>query len=43
MRFISDLSLEEISHQIDAKLSATKMRFYRALEKFKTMYEKYCS
>jgi RNA polymerase sigma-70 factor (ECF subfamily) len=42
LRFTSELSLDEIAKVIDKKLSATKMSFYRALEKFKTLYEKYC-
>ncbi|MDF1812017.1 MAG: sigma-70 family RNA polymerase sigma factor [Verrucomicrobiales bacterium] len=38
LRFISDLSLEQIAEVLDAKLSATKMRLYRAMEKFKDVY-----
>jgi len=39
LRFISDLSLEEMAEVLDLKLSATKMRLYRAMEKFKTIYK----
>lgn len=42
LRFMGDLSLEEIANTLDTKLSATKMRFYRAMEQFKTLYEKLC-
>lgn len=38
LRFISDLSLEQIAEVLDAKLSATKMRLYRAMEKFRHVY-----
>jgi len=37
LRFVNDLSLEEISIVIGIKLSATKMRFYRALKKLKVV------
>jgi RNA polymerase sigma-70 factor, ECF subfamily len=40
LRFISDLGLEEIAGAIGLKLSATKMRLYRAMEKFKEVYLK---
>ena len=40
LRFISGLSLEEISEVLDIGLSATKMRLYRALEAFKKSYTK---
>jgi len=43
MRFNTDLSLQEISEVLNIKLSATKMRLYRAMESFKTLYEKYCT
>ena len=43
MRFNTDLSLQEISEVRNIKLSATKMRLYRAMESFKTLYEKYCT
>ncbi|MEA3405456.1 MAG: sigma-70 family RNA polymerase sigma factor [Pseudomonadota bacterium] len=43
MRFNTDLSLQEISDVLNIKLSATKMRLYRAMESFKTLYEKYCT
>lgn len=42
LRFMGDLSLEEIANTLGTKLSATKMRFYRAMEQFKTLYEKLC-
>ena len=42
LRFSSELGLEDIAKVLDKKLSATKMSFYRALEKFKVLYEKYC-
>ena len=35
LRFVSELSLAEIAVVMEMKLSATKMRFYRALEKLK--------
>jgi len=35
LRFISELSIKEISETMEIQLSATKMRFYRALEKLK--------
>lgn len=35
LRFISELSIQEISETMEIQLSATKMRFYRALEKLK--------
>lgn len=38
LRFISELSLEEMAEILDLKLSATKMRLYRAMEKFKKVY-----
>jgi len=43
LRFNCDMSLEEISGVLGKKLSATKMRFYRTLEKFKNLHEKYCT
>ncbi len=39
LRFISELSLEEISEVLGLGLSATKMRLYRAMERFKALYE----
>lgn len=42
LRFMGELSLEEIATTLGAKLSATKMRFYRAMEQFKKLYEKLC-
>lgn len=38
LRFSSDLSLAEMSEVLNIKLSATKMRLYRAMEEFKTIY-----
>jgi len=43
MRFNTELSLKEIAEILDIKLSATKMRLYRAMDNFKQLYEKYCS
>ncbi len=40
LRFISDLSLAEIAQTLDVSLSATKMRFYRALQRFEDEYKK---
>ncbi|WP_040726294.1 RNA polymerase sigma factor [Thiomicrorhabdus sp. Kp2] len=42
MRFNTELSLQEIADILEIKLSATKMRLYRAMEGFKQLYEKYC-
>jgi len=42
MRFNTELSLQEIADVLNIKLSATKMRLYRAMESFKHLYEKYC-
>lgn len=42
LRFTSELSLDDIAKVMGKKLSATKMRFYRTLDKFKALYEKYC-
>jgi len=42
MRFNTELSLKEIAEILDIKLSATKMRLYRAMDNFKQLYEKYC-
>lgn len=38
LRFIADLSLEQMAEVLELKLSATKMRLYRAMEKFKEVY-----
>ena len=38
LRFISDLSLEEMAGVLELKLSATKMRLYRAMDRFKGIY-----
>ena len=43
LRFTSELSIEEIATVLDKKLSATKMAFYRTLEKFKQLHERYCT
>ncbi|MCB1232991.1 MAG: RNA polymerase sigma factor [Verrucomicrobiae bacterium] len=39
LRFVSDLSLDDISEVLGLGLSATKMRLYRAMDRFKTLYE----
>lgn len=39
LRFINDLSLEEIAEVLGLGLSATKMRLYRAMDRFKVIYE----
>lgn len=38
LRFISDLSLDEMAEVLELKLSATKMRLYRAMDRFKEIY-----
>lgn len=38
LRYVSGLSLQEIATVLDISLSATKMRLYRAQEKFKEIY-----
>jgi RNA polymerase sigma-70 factor (ECF subfamily) len=38
LRFISDLSLDQMSEVLDIGLSATKMRLYRAMESFRSVY-----
>ena len=38
LRFISDLSLEQMADLLGLKLSATKMRLYRAMERFREVY-----
>ena len=38
LRFVSDLSLDQMAELLDLKLSATKMRLYRAMERFKAVY-----
>lgn len=40
LKFISGLTLQEISEIMDIGLSATKMRLYRAMESFKEAYTK---
>lgn len=42
LRFNSELGLDEIAQMLGKKLSATKMGFYRAIEKFKALYERHC-
>ncbi|MEZ5476129.1 MAG: sigma-70 family RNA polymerase sigma factor [Thiolinea sp.] len=42
LRFMGELSLEEIAETLGTRLSATKMRFYRAMEQFKHLYERLC-
>ncbi len=42
LRFMGELSLEDIASTLGSKLSATKMRFYRAMESFRGIYEKLC-
>ncbi|MDH3609812.1 MAG: hypothetical protein OEQ24_11300 [Gammaproteobacteria bacterium] len=39
LRFFQDLSLDELSKYLNIKLSATKMRLYRALDQFKLIYD----
>ena len=38
LRFYGELGIEEIARTLGLKLSATKMRLYRALERFETSY-----
>lgn len=38
LRFISDLSLDQMTEVLDIGLSAAKMRLYRAMEQFKVVY-----
>ena len=38
LRFISDLSLDQMAEVLDIGLSATKMRLYRAMENFRNVY-----
>ncbi|MGB1238397.1 MAG: RNA polymerase sigma factor [Pseudomonadales bacterium] len=42
LRFNSEFSLQEIADVVERKLSGTKMAFYRALDKFKRLYEEIC-
>lgn len=42
LRFMGELSLDDIARTMSSKLSATKMRFYRAMEQFKDVYQKLC-
>lgn len=39
LRFYSELSMEDLATTMGISLSASKMRFYRALERFKEGYE----
>lgn len=43
LRFSSGLPLNDIARVVGKKMSATKMGFYRALDKFKALYEQYCN
>jgi RNA polymerase sigma-70 factor (ECF subfamily) len=38
LRFEAELSLEEIAQVVGSKLSATKMRLYRAMDRFRDVY-----
>ena len=38
LRFYHDSSLEDISHTLSIKLSATKARLYRSIDRFKQLY-----
>jgi len=40
LRFISELALNEIADAMELKLSAAKMRLYRAMDRFKEVYVK---
>jgi len=40
LKFMSGLTIEEISKVLDLGLSATKMRLYRALDAFKVAFER---
>ena len=40
LRFVKGLSLQEIAEVRELKLSATKMRLYRALSQFQEVYAK---
>lgn len=42
LRFNADLSIQEIADILNIKLSAAKMRLYRALDTFKKHYETFC-
>ena len=42
LRFNSDLGLNDIADIMGKKISATKMKFYRSLEKFKLLYQQIC-
>ena len=38
LRFIADMDIQEIADTLDLKLSATKMRLYRATEELRKFY-----
>jgi RNA polymerase sigma-70 factor (ECF subfamily) len=38
LRFVSEMSIEEIADLLGTGLSATKMRLYRAMDRFKAIY-----
>ena len=40
LKFMSGLTIQEISNVMDIGLSAAKMRLYRAMESFKEVYTK---
>jgi len=40
LRFVGDLNLEELAAATDSKLSATKMRLYRAVDRFRGAFER---
>jgi len=40
LKYMSGLTLQEVADVLDVKLSAAKMRLYRAMESFKEAYEK---
>ena len=40
LKFMSGLTIEEISNVLELGLSATKMRLYRALDAFKASFER---
>lgn len=40
LRFFSELSLDEIAEVLNLKLSATKMRLYRAMDRFKAVFSR---
>lgn len=42
LRFYADLNIEEIATTLGLKLSAAKMRLYRAQERFERSYRRFC-